>query len=78
MRIFEIDFIYINLQDLVAILKERLENTMKEEYSEFDLGMQMECYNILDIIKQQAEAFNIPLAELGLEHYDLEKFMKRR
>lgn len=66
------------LQDLVAILKERLEDTMKEEYSEFDLGMQMECYNILDIIKQQAEAFNIPLAELGLEHYDLEKFMKRR
>ncbi len=66
------------LQDLVAILKERLEGTMKEEYSEFDLGMQMECYNILDIIKQQAEAFNIPLAELGLEHYDLEKFMKRR
>ena len=65
------------LQDLVAILKERLEGTMKEEYSEFDLGMQMECYNILDIIKQQAEAFNIPLAELGLEHYDLEKFMKR-
>ena len=39
------------LQDLVAILKERLEGTMKEEYSEFDLGMQMECYNILDIIK---------------------------
>ena len=66
------------LQDLVAILKERLEDTMKEEYSEFDLGMQMECYNILDIIKQQAEAFNIPLAELGLEHYDLEKFIKRR
>ena len=66
------------VQDLVAILKERLEGTMKEEYSEFDLGMQMECYNILDIIKQQAEAFNIPLAELGLEHYDLEKFMKRR
>ena len=66
------------LQDLVAILKERLEDTMKEGYSEFDLGMQMECYNILDIIKQQAEAFNIPLAELGLEHYDLEKFMKRR
>ena len=66
------------LQDLVVILKERLEDTMKEEYSEFDLGMQMECYNILDIIKQQAEAFNIPLAELGLEHYDLEKFMKRR
>ena len=65
------------LQDLVAILKERLEDTMKEEYSEFDLGM-LECYNILDIIKQQAEAFNIPLAELGLEHYDLEKFMKRR
>ena len=66
------------LQNLVAILKERLEDTMKEEYSEFDLGMQMECYNILDIIKQQAEAFNIPLAELGLGHYDLEKFMKRR
>lgn len=39
------------LQDLVAILKERLEDTMKEECSEFDLGMQMECYNILDIIK---------------------------
>ena len=66
------------LQDLVAILKERLEDTMKEEYSEFDLGMQMECYNILDIITQQAEAFNIPLVELGLEHYDLEKFMKKR
>ena len=65
------------LQDLVAILKERLEDTMKEEYSEFDLGMQMECYNILDIIKQQAEVFNIPLDELGIEHYDLEKFMKR-
>ncbi len=65
------------LQDLVTILKERLEDTIKKECSEFDLGVQMECYNILDIIKQQAEVFNIPLAELGLEHYDLEKFMKK-
>ncbi len=65
------------LQDLVTILKERLEDTIKKECSEFDLGVQMECYNILDIIKQQAEVFNIPLDELGLEHYDLEKFMKK-
>ena len=65
------------LQDLVTILKERLEDTIKKECSEFDLGVQMECYNILDIIKQRAEVFNIPLDELGLKHYDLEKFMKK-
>ena len=65
------------LQDLVTILKERLEDIIKKECSEFDLGVQMECYNILDIIKQQAEVFNIPLDELGLKHYDLEKFMKK-
>ena len=31
------------LQDLVTILKERLEDTIKKECSEFDLGVQMEC-----------------------------------
>lgn len=64
------------LQDLVHILKERLENSIEEEYTDFNMGGQMECYTILDIIKQLSEAFNISLNEIGLENYDLERFMK--
>lgn len=62
------------LQDLVYILKERLENSTSD--TAFNMGEQMECYSILDIIKQQAEAFHIPLDEINLKDYDLERFMK--
>lgn len=63
------------LQDLVYLLKERLENSTSD--TEFNMGGQIECYSILDMIKQQAEVFNIPFDEINLKDYDLEKFMKK-
>lgn len=65
------------LQDLVYLLKEKIENFKSKETSddEFTKGIIMGLYESLDLIKQQASAFEIPLSEIGLENYDLESFL---
>jgi hypothetical protein len=66
------------LQDLVALLKEDLEQAKQKKRisnDDFDKGLSMGIYTCLDLIKQQAQAFDIPLSEIGLKDYPLEKFL---
>lgn len=66
------------IQDLVVLLKEKLEQA-KENQSissdDFSKGVSMGVYECLDLIKQQATAFDIPLIEIGINDYPLEDFL---
>jgi hypothetical protein len=67
------------LKDLTFLLKERLERAKEAQIAsktdEFAIGVSMGIYECLDLIKQQAEAFEIPLKELGLDDYPLENYL---
>ena len=63
--------IYINyLRDLVYLLKEKLK-TQKSD-SDFESGIKMGLENTLDLIKSQADTFDIDLNIIGF--YDFEKY----
>ena len=62
------------MQDLAVLLKEKLEQSKERQLltnSEFDKGVNMGIYECLDLIKQQADAFGIPLQEIGLDKVNL-------
>lgn len=66
------------IQDLVLLLKERLEEAKQNQtlpIDDFNKGLSMGIYECIDLIKQQAEVFNIPLEEVGLDNYKLEDFL---
>ena len=65
------------LTDLVALLKADLEQAKSEQRTnnEYDMGYTMGLYHALYLIKTQAEAFEIPLEDIGLENYPLESFL---
>jgi hypothetical protein len=65
------------LQDLVVLLKQRLEQAKEQQITGdiFEKGVSMGIYECLDLIKQQAKTFDIPLDDLGLENYLLEKYI---
>ena len=66
------------LDDLVGLLKEKLENAhedmlLKNTNSSKDRVFAF--YETLDLIKSQAKVFGIPLSEIGLNNYNIEKFL---
>ena len=66
------------LQDLVILLKERLEEAKKNQtlpVDDFNSGISSGIYTCLDIIKQQAIAFDIPLKEIHLDDINLEDYI---
>lgn len=66
------------IQDLVVLLKEKLEQAKKNQSisnDDFRKGVSMGVYECLDLIKQQATAFDIPLSEIGINDYTLEDFL---
>ncbi len=66
------------LKDLVTLLKEKLEQAKENQgisKSEFDKGVSMGVYECIDLIKQQANSFEIPLKEIDLEDYPLENYL---
>ena len=66
------------IQDLVVLLKEKLEQSRERQIStndEFDKGVNMGIYESLDLIKQQANAFGIPLQEIGLDDFCMEQLL---
>lgn len=67
------------LQDLVSILKEKLKESKQREISnpsdEFEKGMVMGFYESIDLIKAQANIFEIPMNEIGLDDYNLEEYL---
>jgi hypothetical protein len=66
------------VQDLVILLKEKLEQAKRDQIisrNEFNLGVSMGVYECIDLIKQQASIFEIPLDEIGLDGYLLENYL---
>ncbi len=60
-------------QDLCALLKEMARRAKAESLTasakdkEYTLGRLMAFHEVISLMQQQAEAFGIPLAQLGLE-----------
>lgn len=66
------------IQDLVTLLKERLQQEKENQAitnDDFNKGVSMGIYESLDLIKKQAESFNIPLSEIGLDDFSLKEFL---
>ena len=67
--------------DLISLLKQMLERTYQEAKistgadSEYNSGKLFAYYEVLDLIKSQSFAFQIPLEEIGLKDYNLDKFL---
>ncbi|MFA6060113.1 MAG: hypothetical protein WC756_18060 [Taibaiella sp.] len=67
------------LRDLVSLLKEKLKESKQREVSnpndDFEKGLVMGFYESLDLIKYQANIFEIPMDEIGLDNYNLEEYL---
>lgn len=70
-KLFLIDFVRILIQKLEES-KSRAEKGLVDDY---DKGIVMGYYESLDLIKQQANAFGIPLKEIGLADVPLEDYL---
>lgn len=60
--------------DLGVILREMAlaakEATTKDSATEFDAGYMAGFHRVISLMQQQADAFQIPLASIGLEEID--------
>jgi hypothetical protein len=60
-------------------LKEKLKESKQREVSnpndDFEKGLVMGFYESLDLIKYQANIFEIPMDEIGLDNYNLEEYL---
>jgi hypothetical protein len=66
--------IYKNyLRDLIYLLKDKLK--IQKADTDFESGIKMELENTLDLIKSQADAFQLDLNEVGF--YDFEKYQDK-
>ena len=65
------------LQDLGHFIREYGLQAKKDAESadEFDKGRAMAYYEVLSLMQQQADAFGLPLAELGLGDFDADRDM---
>ncbi len=63
---------YRFVRDLVTLLIEKALTAKKKAANggDFDKGMHMTYYDILSLVQNQADAFGIPLDELGLKDFD--------
>jgi hypothetical protein len=66
----EIDY-QILLQEVVKTAREAGASAKKQKQDELLFGY----YDILDVIKTQAEIMAVPLAEIGLNGFDPEELM---
>ena len=66
------------LKDLSTLLRDTAENAMKEwekEQSGFNSGQLMAYHQVLSLMVEQAEAFQIRLKDVGLETIDPDKYL---
>jgi hypothetical protein len=61
------------LRDLIYILKENFQNQSSK--TEFDSGIKLQLQNTIDLIENQANAFQIDLNEIGF--YEFEKYQNK-
>jgi hypothetical protein len=62
------------LRDFVGLLRERGVDARHRASSgdRFETGRQFAFYEVLDLLRSQATAFDVKLEEIGLSQFDLE------
>ena len=64
------------LLDLGLLLKENATEAKQQQSTnkrEFDEGYLLAYYEVITLMQQQADAFEIPLNELQLDHFDADQ-----
>jgi len=64
------------IKDLIQIISEKSLDAKRDAEGsklDFDVGGLMAYYEVLGILQQQANAFGIPLAEIGLDKIDRDR-----
>lgn len=71
----EKNYLYDLGQELVLLAK-RMESESQGFTDQFQQGRRFATYEILSLMKQQAEAFGLAETQIGLEEFDIEKLLK--
>lgn len=66
----------INYQILVQEIVRTAKLAVESAKQERDSKLLFAYYDILDVVKTQAEIMEIPLSEIGLEDIDLDEYLK--
>lgn len=61
------------LADLGATIKEKADEAKNNGVDEYQIGYRMALYEVISLMCQQAEVFDIDLKDIGLEGIDPER-----
>lgn len=61
------------LADLGTIIKEKADEAKKNDDNEYEIGYRMALYEVISLMCQQAEVFDIDLKDIGLDGIDPER-----
>ena len=62
-------------QELVLLAK-RIESESQAPEDQFQRGRRFAIYEVLSLMKQQAETFGLAATQIGLEEFDIERLLK--
>lgn len=62
-------------REIVSLAK-RIQTESQSTEDQFQRGRCFAIYEVLSLMKQQAETFGITTSEIGLEEFDIEKLLK--
>jgi hypothetical protein len=71
----EKNFLYDLGRELVLFAK-RIESEHRSREDQFQRGRRFALYEVLSLMKQQAETFGLAATQIGLEEFDIEKLLK--
>lgn len=71
----ERNYLYDLGQELVLLAK-RIESESQSSEDQFQRGRCFAIYEVLSLMKQQAETFGLTETQIGLEGIDIEKLLK--
>ena len=71
----ERNYIYDLGYELVLLAK-RIESESQTPEDQFQGGRRFALYEVLSLMKQQAETFGLSTTQIGLKEYDIEKLLK--
>ena len=71
----ERNYLYDLGQELVLLAK-RIESESQAPEDQFYRGRRYAIYEVLSLMKQQAETFGLTASQIGLQELDVEKLLK--
>ena len=71
----EQNYLYDLGHELVLLAK-RIQSESQTSEDQFQRGRRFALYEVLSLMKQQAETFGLAATQIGLEEFDIEKLLK--